>query len=183
MVEKVEPRELRILLREATLICPGYFPTDVLDQAAAVIDRTLDSGVLRHELRKKLDRKPVASQPPRRTDHSASRQQSFRSGSQKGSWTDNKRGRSFRRPQFSSATPAVRQPAPTTNFATPGPSYRQPTRATTSRGSSRGSHFTTPNSAPSAATRLPQTSRTQPRLDPRRGAGQVRGRNNRRGAH
>ena len=183
MVEKVEPRELRVLLREASLVCPGYFPSEVLEQATAIITRTLDSGALRQDLKRKLERSSADSRPPRRNEAPPVRTQSFRSGSQKGSRIERHRGRSFRRPQFSSAASSGQQSSSSTPFVTSGNSFRRPAQPSTSRGTSKGSRFSAPHFAPSAAPHLQQTSSTQSRPHTRRGTGQGRGRGGRRGAH
>ena len=54
LISRVEPMELQLLLRSASCISQHIFPLDVMTRAQEIIVRTLDTGVLRHELKARL---------------------------------------------------------------------------------------------------------------------------------
>ena len=56
LIARVEPMELRLLLRSASCICPHIFPVETMMKAQEIIARTLDTGLLRNELKSKIHR-------------------------------------------------------------------------------------------------------------------------------
>ena len=155
VLEKVEPMELKVLLRAASLICPNLFPLSVLEQGQAVVIRSLDSSVMRGELKTKItrslqgpSRRSEQQQPFRGPPHAGGyhhHRQAFAS-TRGNTYTSHRRGNTrdafsrfrgghshFSKPSFTTSRSSWR------GRAGAGSSYYPPRGASTSGQQSRGS--------------------------------------------